>query len=170
MCRWPRSQIYSLRPLCSVALCREERAGTGASYHLPMGTGIAPCKHMKDFWIKGLRFQDFTSGSFKIFLHGSGYVVWPLSFQICKTGKNNLRKSAGKLNSFIVIKKTEICREKPHRIFLLPHIQELIFSLLGQSEPLLSFIAQQNRAKHKRVHFTPEIRISKRYFIHLRSC
>lgn len=50
--------------------------------------------------------------------------------------KNHLRKSAGKLNSFAVIKTTEICREKPHRIFLLPHIQELIFSLLDQFEPL----------------------------------
>ena len=76
------------------------------------------------------------SGSSKIFLHGSRYIVQPLPFQICKTGKNNLRKSAGKLNSFMVIKATEICRETPHRIFLLPHIQELIFSLPGQFEPL----------------------------------
>ena len=82
------------------------------------------------------RFQGFTSGSSKIFLYGSGYIIQPLPFQICKTGRNSLRQSAGKLNSFTVIKTTEIPREKPHRIFLLPHIQELIFSLPGQFEPL----------------------------------
>lgn len=71
----------------------------------------------------------------KIFQCGTGYIQ-PLPFQICKTGKSNLIKSAVKLNSFTIIKMTEIYREQPHRIFLPPHIQEVIFSLLYQFEPL----------------------------------
>lgn len=46
LCWWPCLQTYSLWPLCFVALRRA--AGNGASYHLPMGTGISLCEHMTE--------------------------------------------------------------------------------------------------------------------------
>lgn len=130
---WPRSQPHSLWPLCSEPLHRA--AGNRASCHSPMGTGMSPCEHVKDFGIKGLGFPGLYIWLPQNCSAWNWVYYSTLLVQLCKRRKSNLRKCAGKLNSFMVIRTTDICRVNPQN-FLATHIQELVLSLRGQSEPL----------------------------------
>lgn len=109
-------------------------AGNEASYHPPVGTGMSPCEYMKDFGIKGLRFPGLYVWLLQNCPACNGVYYSTLPFQICKTGKNNLRKCAGK-RIHLAIRTPEICRENPQN-FLATHIQGSCSPLPGQSEPL----------------------------------
>lgn len=98
-----------------------EQQETGLLTHFLWGQEF----HLVNIWRtseqKVWGFQGFTSGPSKIFLHGSEHIVQPLPFQICITGKSNLRESAGKLNSFMVVKKTDLQREATQNILATTH-------------------------------------------------
>lgn len=156
---WRLEGPSSTRTRSSRSLCSEQLRTTllwGQEFHLG------------NTWRKrSWGFQGFTS----IFLHGFGYIVWPLPFQICKPGKKQAQKKVLlKLHLFMVIKTRDVQREATQNVLAATRSRALFLPPRSVwSSPWRSLFNKTER-NTKSACLTPEIRISKCYFIHLRSC